>query len=438
MMTNEESELLTRTGPATPCGDFLRRYWQPVALSEELPHGGAPLAVKLLGEELVLFRDGEGRPGLLGLHCSHRGADLSYGRVEDGGIRCLYHGWLYDIRGNCLEQPGETAGNDSHKMIRHPAYPCKEIGKIIFAYFGPGDPPLLPNYEALTAPEDHRFQRKFLQESNYLQATEGNIDPAHQSFLHRQLRGGNGEDEPMGTAGTNASNLTLYREDICPEIEVEPTDFGLRIFAVRGSVPSAGEKRQWVKILNFVMPNLCFVPGEMGRDGYNINWHVPIDDTRHWKWMITFSRSRPIDKEAFNRRYRAEITSGYRLIRNKDNRYLQDREQMKDVWFSGLGSYFPAHDVWATDSQGPVQERARENLGYSDKAIAAARRVMLRTIRSLQEGKEPPHIVRDPKKNHFPEIVVLSEVIPLSEDWKGCWKKKARGKASATDSGLGA
>lgn len=426
MMTQEDADLLTPTGPGTPCGDWLRRYWQPVALSQELPESGAPLPVRLLGEDLVLFRDDAGRPGLLGIHCSHRGADLSYGRIEDGGLRCIYHGWLYDIHGNCLDQPGEPRGGDSCKAIRHPAYPCKEIAGIVFAYFGPGDPPLFPNYEAFAAPETHLFTRKFFQDCNYLQGTEGNIDPAHQSFLHRQLRDeGNGPAAVLGTAGTDLSNLVLYREDLCPRIEVEPTEFGLRIFAIRDSVHSLGPDKRWMKVLNFVMPNLCFVPGEMGKDGYNINWHVPIDDTHHWKWMITFSRGAPIDGESFERRYRAEITSDYRLARGRENRYLQDREQMRDRWYSGLGSYFPAHDIWATDSQGPIQDRAREHLGYTDRAIVAARKVMRHAIEMVRDGREPPHAVRDSRKNFFPDIVVLSETLPMSQDWRNCWRARA-------------
>lgn len=153
MLTREQSDLLTQTGPGTPGGGLLRRYWQPVRLSCELPAGGAPLPVQILGEELVLFRDEEGTPGLLGLHCSHRGADLSYGRLEDGGIRCIYHGWLYDIQGRCLEQPGEPAGSTFHERIRHPAYPCHEVGGVIFTYLGPDDAPLFPAYEFLQVPD---------------------------------------------------------------------------------------------------------------------------------------------------------------------------------------------------------------------------------------------------------------------------------------------
>src|SRR5438034_9498051 len=159
VLTEEENELLTRTGPGTPCGELMRRYWQPVALAEELPVGGAPLPVRLLGEDLVLFRTSDASPlegrvegegsnvGCLAIHCSHRGADLSYGRLEDGGLRCIYHGWLYDRSGRCLEQPGEPVGSTFHQKIRHPAYPCIEQAGVIFAYLGPGEPPLLPAYE---------------------------------------------------------------------------------------------------------------------------------------------------------------------------------------------------------------------------------------------------------------------------------------------------
>src|SRR5438445_12183660 len=149
MLSGVENELATRVGPRQPAGELLRRYWQPAALSEELPVGGAPIPVRLLGEDLVLFRDEQGKPGLLGLHCSHRGADLSYGRIEDGGLRCLYHGWLYDVHGRCLEQPGEPAESTFHERIRQTAYPCVERNGVIFAYLGPGDPPLLPGYAFL-------------------------------------------------------------------------------------------------------------------------------------------------------------------------------------------------------------------------------------------------------------------------------------------------
>ena len=187
MIAAEENQLLTQTDRGTPCGELMRRYWQPVALSEELPAGGAPLKVKILGEELALFRDDQGRPGLIGLHCAHRGTDLSYGRVEDGGLRCLYHGWLYDICGRVIDQPGEPGGGANKAAIRHPAYPCQEAGGVILAYMGPGEPPLVPNYEFLTVAPEYRTVVKVMYECNYLQGNEGNIDPVHLSFLHQIL-----------------------------------------------------------------------------------------------------------------------------------------------------------------------------------------------------------------------------------------------------------
>ena len=186
MLSREDNELLTRTGPGTPGGNLMRRYWQPVALVEELPTSGAPLPVRVMSEDLVLFRDDSGELGLLGLHCSHRRADLSYGRVENGGLRCLYHGWLFDRHGRCLEQPCEPPAKRFCDKVRHPAYPCRERAGIIFAYLGPGEPPLLPAYEPLMAPAGHVLVTKIFHECNYFQANEGNLDPSHVSYLHRQ------------------------------------------------------------------------------------------------------------------------------------------------------------------------------------------------------------------------------------------------------------
>src|SRR5215469_2756154 len=212
MISAEENRLLTQTDPNTPCGELLRRYWQPVALTEELREGAAPLNVKILGEELVLFRDDQGRFGLIGLHCSHRGTDLSYGRIEDGGLRCLYHGWLYDVCGRVLEQPGEPGGGAQRQEIRHPAYPCQEMGGIILTYMGPGEPPLLPNYEFLIASAEYRTATKVFEACNYLQGNEGNIDPVHLSFLHQCL------DEAQfarrrTVLGSTVTDNTLLGED---------------------------------------------------------------------------------------------------------------------------------------------------------------------------------------------------------------------------------
>jgi phenylpropionate dioxygenase-like ring-hydroxylating dioxygenase large terminal subunit len=411
MMAKEENDLLTQTGPGAPCGELLRRYWQPVALSEELTSSAAPLPVKILGEDLVLFRDEKGRAGLLGVHCSHRGTNLSYGRVEDGGLRCLYHGWLYDVEGRCLEQPGEPGGGEHRNEIRHPAYPCKAAGGVIFTYMGPGKPPLLPSYQFLNAAPDHLYVSKIFHECNYLQANEGNIDPVHLSFLHRFLE--KREERYRGVRGAEESHYDFVARNIAPILDVELTDFGVRIYTVRRL---EGDKA-YLRVSYFILPNLSAFPGQTGGEGYSVNWHVPIDDAYHWKYTFVFSAGAPLDKEIVGRE-RSELTPDYRLVRNEANRFLQDREAMTTKTYAGMGSGFQAHDAFATASQGAIQDRTEEHLVSSDKAIVAARKLLEKAIRDVQEGREPPHVIREPSQNHFPHLLVLSDMISDKSDWK--------------------
>jgi phenylpropionate dioxygenase-like ring-hydroxylating dioxygenase large terminal subunit len=412
MITAEENQLLTQTDPKTPCGEMMRRYWQPVALGEELPKGGVPLKVKILGEELVLFRDDQGRPGLIGLHCSHRGTDLSYGRVEDGGLRCLYHGWLYDICGRVIDQPGEPGGGANKQAIRHRAHPCREAGGVILTYMGPGEPPLLPNYEFLTAAPEKRTVVKAFYQCNYLQGNEGNIDPVHLSFLHQYLNEAQVVRQRI-VQSVNATDNTLLGNDIAPTIEVEVSDFGLRIYTTR----DAGADKRYLRVTNFVMPNLAAFGGSTVGGGYAVHWHVPIDDHTHWKYIFAFSRDNELD-EFLRTRSRDELTADYRLARNAANRYQQDRASMKTQTFTGMGTNFQVHDAFVTESQGRVQNRTEENPVSSDKAIIAARKLILNAIKDVQAGREPQHVIRDPKANRFANLVVLSDVIPKSTDWK--------------------
>ncbi len=411
MITKEENQLLTQVGRGAPAGELLRRYWQPVALSEELPSGGAPLSVKILGEDLVLFRDDKGRAGLLGIHCSHRGTDLSYGRIEDGGLRCVYHGWLYDINGRCLEQPGEPGGGEHRDSIRHLAYPCQETAGVIFTYMGPGKTPLLPNYEFLGVPPDHRLICKIFHECNYLQANEGNIDPVHLSYLHRFLE--DRVERYRGVRGSEESHYNLVGRDVAPSIDVELMDFGVRIYTTR---KQPGDE-VYLRVSYFILPNLSAFPGQTGGQGYSVNWHVPIDDIHHWKYMFVFSREAPLDKAVIQRE-RSELTTDFRLVRNSANRFMQDRESMKSKTYSGMGHGFQAHDVFATSSQGAIQDRTQEHMVSSDKAIVAARKLIEKAIRDIQEGREPPHVVRDPGQNRFPHLQVISDLLPSTTDFK--------------------
>ncbi|HTN71266.1 MAG TPA: aromatic ring-hydroxylating dioxygenase subunit alpha, partial [Methylomirabilota bacterium] len=339
-------------------------------------------------------------------------------------LRCLYHGWLYDVHGNCLEQPCEAPGKDFRQKVHHLAYPCKEIGGIIFAYMGSGEAPLFPAYEPFTAPPGHVLVTKIFHECNYLQANEGNLDPSHVSFLHRQANvPKNLKRTVKGTDGKLP--LALYEADTAPEIEAEETDFGVRIFSLR----KTEEGRTFFRVTNFILPNLATIPGPMSGDGYNLYWHVPIDDLHHWRYDIVFRRSAPMDENDIKRNNEIldELTPDHRPIRNKANRYLQDRESMMAWSFAGMGRIFNVQDTAIVEGCGPIADRTQEFLGPSDKAIIAARRMVLRAIREVAAGREPPHVIRNAAANRFPHLMVVSEVISDGTDWQTHWRNKLAG-----------
>jgi hypothetical protein len=218
----------------------------------------------------------------------------------------------------------------------------------------------------------------------------------------------------------------LLGANTAPTIEVEVEDFGLRIYTWR----PFGDGKAYLRVSNFVMPSLCAVPGETQGAGYLVNWHVPIDDEHHWKYILVFSREAPLDRERFQQRYRAEVGPDYVPIRNRANRYLQDRQEMKTKTFAGVGPFFPTHDFLATETKGIIQDRTKENLVSSDKAIAAARKLILKAIQDVRDGRQPSHVIRDPRQDRFPHMVVISEVVSSSTDWKD-YTRKAEAQAGA-------
>ena len=406
MTTSAEAELLTRTGPGTAGGDLLRRYWQPVALARELKDD-EPLPVQVMGEALVLFRDPDGKPALLGQACPHRCADLSYGRVEDGGLRCLYHGWLFDAAGRCLEQPAEPPGSTYKDEIRHTAYPCREAAGAIFAYLGPGEPPLFPAFHFLRAPDDRVFQTKLFHECNFLQGNEGNIDPSHLSFLHWF-------DKPLERDGGYREAQQSIINDTCPRIEAERTRFGVRIFTRR----NAGEGRAYLRVTNFVFPNLAFFTGHdarYGEGGYTAHWHVPIDDHTHWRYDFLYHSRVAVNKEELGARVAEEVGEDFRPFRNPRNRYRQDRKEMTGSSFAGMGRYFGSHDLFAVQSPGAILDRTREHLSTTDIPLVKARRMLLDGIKAIQAGKAPPLDLRSADDNVFNDLLVLSAILPADE-----------------------
>jgi hypothetical protein len=281
---------------------------------------------------------------------------------------------------------------------------------------GPGEPPLLPGYEFLAVPDDHRFVTKIFQDCNYLQGNEGNQDPIHLSFLHRVKRDGDASDLGLRT--------DLMTNDLAPKIDLEIADWGLRIYAIRG----AGPKAKYVRITNTVLPNLTCFGGYHA--GYSVNWHVGIDDTHHWKYTFMFRRDAPMDR-AQVAQARAETTPDYHLVRNRSNRYLQDREEMKTSTFLGMGRAFQVHDTWATEGGGPIQDRTQEHLTQGDIAIVTARKLLLAAIQDVQAGRDPRNVVRDPAANRYADLILRTEVIPTDMDHRSFWKAESRPMVAA-------
>ncbi len=405
-------DVLTRTNPGTPGGELMRRYWHPVALAEELPAGGAPVPLRIMGEDLVLFRGEEGQPGLLGIHCSHRGADLSYGRVEDGGIRCIYHGWLYDREGRCLEQPGEPAGSTFHERIRQPAYPCVERADTIWAYMGPSPAPEFPNYEFLTVPTCNTFALKLASDCNWMQGSEGNIDLLHLSFLHYMTLGPRGTSEEL----INHQGYAPHRESV----EAELRDYGLRVCKVQ----RLSDEEKLLYLCTYIVPAGYAFPGNVTKeDGYSLNWHVPIDDTHHWKFTFIHSREAPVDKPAI-RAGRQAMLPGYKSARNPANRYLQDREEQTTRTYAGMGTVFQAHDLCATEGAGPIQDRSHEHLSSQDASVVMSRKLLLKGLQDIREGRDPIGVIRDPAKNRFPRLFTWeAAIVPLEKDWRAHFRE---------------
>ncbi|HEY4134421.1 MAG TPA: Rieske 2Fe-2S domain-containing protein [Alphaproteobacteria bacterium] len=406
----DSNELLTNTAQKTPAGEMFRRYWHPVALAEELPEGGAPVPLRILGEDLVLFRDDAGRIGLLGRACPHRCTDLSYGRIEDGGLRCLYHGWLFDINGKCLDQPAEPENSTYKDEIKHTAYPCVERSGAIFAYMGAltdsGEAPPFPDFEFLRMKPDHLSLYKVRLDCNYLQACEGDYDPSHLSYLHRRLNPQRDHDAIKGGDGTQDANF-FFARGLRPKLTAEKTGYGVRIFSTRPAAPG----KKYLRVTNFVLPSIACIAGRQAGDGYTAVWRVPIDDTHHWRFTFQFQRSKPVDRKYYDEANRAEIAPDYTLLRNQSNRYKQDRQSMNEGNFTGMGPAFMVHDAFAAETQGAVHDRSREHLGTTDMVVATVRRLMRDAVKAAERQPGQPTTFRDRESPSDPANLVVVDAV---------------------------
>jgi phthalate 4,5-dioxygenase oxygenase subunit len=399
-------QMLTQTNAGTPAGELLRRYWQPIALCSRLAAGGAPVAERVMGEDIVVFRDESGRPGALAKRCAHRCADLSYGRVEAGGLRCVYHGWVFDVDGRCLETPAEPPAGTIKDRVKQRAFPCHEAAGAVWAYFGPGDPPLFPNFPAL-ADSAYCYATRWQGDANWLQASEGNIDPVHTSFLHQIEPKDPEMRKRWGVFSLNAR----------PEVSAVETRFGIRIFTKR-RLPDSDD--MLLRVTNFVMPNACAVggfEGNLGNGGLTMLWDVPIDDEHHWRYEFIFHSGGKLDTAQLEAQYASEKLPGDRMRRSEENRYLQDRPSMHGgESYIGLGECFSVHDVFITQSQGVIHDQSREFLGSSDIAIIKARRQLAEAVRAVEAGRDPAGVVRAEADNDFRDVIVTTETVPQGTD----------------------
>jgi phthalate 4,5-dioxygenase oxygenase subunit len=391
MLTPADNELLTRTGAGTAMGEYFRRFWQPVALSRELAEpDSAPIRVQVLGEQLVAFRDTQGRVGLIEPRCAHRGANLFFGRNEEGGIRCIYHGWKYDVTGKCIELPNVPAGSAYHGKISIQAYPTREFGDIVWAYLGPPErmPESVPQLEFGLLPESHRYVSKRLQQCNWAQSMEGALDTAHFSFLHMPAPSVAANEN--STVAADERRLRWLRNDPLPQFTVIEHDVG---FAVGGS-RRADEGELYWRATQFMLPAHSVTPSAMpGETYYGYTW-VPITDESCWIYVYAWHPDRPIPDEERARYAKggygqfAELGPGYVPLRNRTNDYLIDREEQKHRSFTGVRGV-AEQDAMAQDSQGLIADRAREHLTATDAAIVRFRRFVLDGAKALREGKEP-------------------------------------------------
>ncbi|MCP5259993.1 MAG: aromatic ring-hydroxylating dioxygenase subunit alpha [Rhodoferax sp.] len=390
MISAEQNDTMTRVGPGTPAGALLRRYWQPVALSDELAGPRPVRPVQLMGQHFVLFRDENGQLGLLDRDCPHRGADLAFGRLEHGGLRCPFHGWLFDVKGNCLQTPAEPVGSKLCSRIKQAAYRVVERAGTIFAYIGEGEPPAFPDFDCFVAPDTHVFAFKGLFECNWLQALEVGMDPAHASYLHRFFKDADtsasyGKQFRGASADSEMPITQVLREFERPDIAVEPTDYGLRLTALR----ELSESKTHVRVTNVVFPQAFVIP--MSAEMTISQWHVPVDDTHCYWYAIFTSFAGPVDKQQMReQRLQLYELPDYTSRKNKRNHYGYNVDEQLTETYTGMGDDINVHDQWAIESQGPIQNRTREHLGTTDKGIIAYRRMLVKAIDATRAGEAAP------------------------------------------------
>jgi len=369
MLSKTENDQLTHTAPGTPTGDVLRRYWIPALLSWELPDNDCPpVRVQLLSEHLVAFRDSRGRLGMFEENCPHRLASMWLGRNEEEGLRCVYHGWKFDVSGNCVEMMNEPVGFENKVSIK--SYPCIEIGQIIWTYMGPKDLQPPPPYFAWTqVPEPQRGVSKVHQECNWLHCFEGTMDTSHAPILHKRF----------GATG-------LLAEGGPPRIEVDILDYGYRYFSIR----KGPEGTQFIKGYQFVMPWTQIRAGGDGSDGH---YCVPIDDENCMVWNWVYRDDEPVQEHVRN----GDIYGNgpghvdqktFMSFRNIRNDWQIDRDMQRTQNFTGITGT-NTQDRAVQETMGRILDRSREHLGPADRQIIVARQLLQEALKAVHDGQSP-------------------------------------------------
>jgi nitrite reductase/ring-hydroxylating ferredoxin subunit len=409
MLSQEENELLTQTGPGTPMGELFRRFWLPALLSSELPSPDCPpIKFTLLSEDLVAFRDSSGRVGVLDRYCPHRGSSLYWGRNEEEGLRCVYHGWKFDVAGTCVDMPNEPVESRFKEKIRTLAYPAEERGGVIWVYMGPKEQhPELPDFEWTRVPENQRYVSKRIQLCNYLQNVEGEVDSSHLSYLHSRLQ------EAPSTINGNPNYGQL---DKSPVFSVRRAGHGLKIMARRNA---ADEGYYW-RITPFLMPTYTMIPTNPG-SAQTLTGAVPIDDTSMFGISVTWHPDRPLNeaelaqcRDALGPHVRL-IPGSFKMVANKENDYLIDREIQRTQTFTGIRGVREQDVAVQEDQWGPTTKRWKEHLGTTDLAVIAMRRHLLKEAKDLQNGIEPPEAHNGAAYNVRSAAIVLGSAVDVDE-----------------------
>ncbi|ETW99158.1 Rieske 2Fe-2S domain-containing protein [Candidatus Entotheonella palauensis] len=389
MLSAEDNELLCRVGAGTPMGEFLRRFWIPALKSSDLPApDGDPVELRLLGEDLVAFRDTTGQVGVLQARCPHRQAPLFYGRNEACGLRCIYHGWKFDVAGTCVDMPSEPPESNFKDKVPPIGYPVQETSDIVWVYLGPRDKqPALPELEWARVPSEHRYLVKYNQACNYVQAIEGDLDSSHIGFLHMDF-------EALRHPKTPEARWRA--QDLAPRWIVEPTDYGLMLAAQRNAEP---DTFYW-RINHYYFPWYTTIAGPLDQSrGHGHIW-IPVDDIHTEVWCVTWAPNEPLtEEEKFN------ILSGPnphiasldpatgKLRAKKENHFLQDREAQRTTSFTGIRGV-REQDTAVVEGMGAIVDRTKEHLGTSDLAIIGMRRQLLNGANALLQGVEPAAATR--------------------------------------------